>query len=145
MTGESVGGSERAMTPERAAEVAVRHFLDAVDAGDEMALADLFTADASAYLPFADSAGLIEGRGAIIARFARLIAAWRRRGLNPPFVGFDPKMFGARPLGVDWMLATFQLDIAGDTGRRTVLLRSTDQGWRIFHLHASNLGPPARG
>ncbi len=125
---------------QHAAEDTVRRFLAAVDAGDEVTLAELFTPDASAYLPFADTPGLIDGHAAIMSRFGRLIAAWKRRGLSPPFVGFEPSGLQPTLLAVEWTLVTFLVGIEGDTGRRTMLLRSTADGWRIFHLHASNLG-----
>lgn len=124
-----------------AAEAVVHGFLAAVDAGDLPALAGLFEPDAGAYLPFADTPALIQGREAVLARFSRLIDAWCRRGKSPPFVGFEPRDLVVGPAGPGHALATFLVGIEGDTGRRSMLLRHTGGGWRILHLHASNQAP----
>jgi predicted enzyme related to lactoylglutathione lyase len=123
----------------------IHGFLAAVDAGDEAALAGCFDPEASLYFPFRDSAGLTEGREAIIERFGRLFAAWRCRGKSPPFVGFVPEDLAVRAAGPGHALATFTVGIDASRGRRTVLGRQALEGWRILHLHASNLGtPPGR-
>ena len=130
----------------------LREFLEAVDAGDGIALARCFEPDATAYFPFRDPAQLVRSREAIVARFEALFGAWNRQGRSPPYVGLRPGALELEPAGADHALATFVLDIAGSTGRRTVLLRHGAAGWRIRHLHASNVQaasaavhPPADG
>lgn len=125
--------------PEAQVERTVRAFLAAVDAGDAEALASCLDADASVYFPFDDTPGLVEGARAILERFERLFAAWKRRGLSAPYVGFAPQAMKIRPAGEAHALATFTVGIDGAPGRRSVLLRGTSGGWQIVHLHASNL------
>lgn len=124
---------------------ALTAFLAAVDAGDADALERCLDPDASMYFPFADTPGLAEGRDAITARFARLFAAWRRRGRVPPYVGFEPAHMRVRPAGHGHALATFTVGIDGAAGRRSALLRRSVETWRILHLHASNLEPRGDG
>jgi predicted enzyme related to lactoylglutathione lyase len=123
----------------------IRRFLEAVDAGDEAALAGCFDPEASMYFPFREPPGLVEGREAIITRFRGLFAAWRRREKAPPFVGFVPQELSVRAAGPGHALATFIVGIEGSSGRRTALGRQTLEGWRILHLHASNPGVAPKG
>ena len=141
--GSPAGAGNDASPGDAAAAAVVRGFLAAVDMGDLETLAGLFDPDASGYLPFADTPVLLDGREAVLARFTRLVDAWRARGKSPPYVGFEPRELLVRPAGPGHALATFLVGIEGDTGRRSLLLRHTPAGWRILHLHASNLAPRA--
>jgi len=126
-------------------ERVVTGFLAAVDAGDRASLGECFATEATMYFPFDDTPDLVEGRAAILQRFDRLFGAWRRRGLSTPYVGFSPKQFRARAAGPGHALATFTVGIEGAPGRRSVLLRQCGAGWKILHLHASNLSLRAGG
>ncbi len=143
MAGAPAAADERGSPGDAATAAVVKGFLAAVDMGDLETLTGLFEPDASGYLPFADTPGLLDGREALVARFARLVDAWRARGRTPPYVGFEPRELVVRPAGPGHALATFLVGIEGDTGRRSVLLRHTPAGWHILHLHASNLAPRA--
>lgn len=145
-------GDDRPARDAAGVEQRLREFLEAVDAGDGGGLARCFEPDATAYFPFRDPAQLVRGREAIVARFEALFGTWARQGRSPPYVGLRPGELQLQPAGTDHVLATFVLDIAGSTGRRTVLLRQATEGWRIRHLHASNvqatpaaMHPPAGG
>lgn len=127
--------------PEGAVVEAVTGFLAAVDAGDAGALERCLHVEASMYFPFEDTPGLVEGRDAIVARFARLFTAWRRRGLSPPYVGFVPAQLRVRAAGGGHALVTFTVDIEDAAGRRTALMHRDVDAWRILHLHASNVLP----
>lgn len=124
---------------------AVLGFLAAVDAGEPDALARCFDVEATVYFPFDDTPELVEGRAAVLERFARLFAAWKRRGRVPPYQGFVATSLVVRAAGPGHALATFVVGIEGAVGRRSVLARQTRDGWRILHLHASNLKPRATG
>jgi len=126
-------------------ERVVTEFLAAVDSGDRARLESCFDPEATMYFPFENTPDLVEGRAAILERFDRLFAAWRRRGLSTPYVGFAPKQFRTRVAGTGHALATFTVGIEGAPGRRSVLLRRSPAGWQILHLHASNLSLRAGG
>ena len=143
--GHAAGPGDAVVPSAGEIERVVTGFLAAVDAGDRAALGECFETEATMYVPFDDTPDLVEGRAAILQRFDRLFAAWRRRGLSTPYVGFAPKQFRACAAGPGHALATFTVGIEGAPGRRSVLLRRSASGWRILHLHASNLSLRAGG
>ena len=120
-------------------EALVRNFLAAVDGGDAPALAGLLAEDVSAFFPYGDPPGLVSGQAAVLGRFERRFEAWRKAGRALPFVGFEPREFIARELTPGYALATFALSVEGTTGRRSLVARRGPEGWRMVHLHASNL------
>jgi ketosteroid isomerase-like protein len=67
-----------------------------------------------------------QARGITQAPFMRLTAADLRIDL----------------LAADAALATFHLSAPNSVGRRTMVLVKTPQGWKITHLHASNMPKP---
>jgi predicted enzyme related to lactoylglutathione lyase/ketosteroid isomerase-like protein len=131
--------------PVAGVEQIIHRFLAAVDTGDAETLASCFEPDASMYFPFENTSALVEGREAIMERFLQLFDAWRRRDVKMPYVGFKPEHVVVRSAGPGHALATFTVGIEGAPGRRTVLARDTLDGWRVLHLHASNLSPRATG
>ena len=141
---EHVAGPRDASVPSaEEIERVVTGFLAAVDAGDRALLGESFDREATMYFPFADTPGLVSGRAAILDRFDRLFAAWRRRGITTPYVGFAPTQLQTHGAGPGHALATFTVGIEGAPGRRSVLFRRSAAGWKILHLHASNLRPRA--
>ena len=123
-------------------QATLQAFLDALDRGED-ALADWFTPDASMYVPFRNSQALVQGREAIVARFARMNAQLRQTKAAPPYIGFGMRDFRVEWLAPGWALATALFTFADQWGRRTLLLRAEDAGtWQIHHLHASNLPAP---
>jgi ketosteroid isomerase-like protein len=114
--------------------------LDAIDRGDLAALAPLWTADASMYFPFANAPAPFHGRDAILARFERMFADLRaRRADGPPYVGFRVLAFECTPLDERHVLACATLAFGSELGRRTLVFRREPPGWRLLHVHASNV------
>ena len=127
---------------------AVGAFLDALDHGSD-ALEPWFTPDATMYFPFHNTQARLEGREAIVARFAKMNAQLRTTRAAGPYIGFGVKDFRhqllAAPLagGHGWVLVTALFTFADQWGRRTLLMRHDEgAGWRIHHLHASNMKAP---
>ncbi len=143
--GQATGPGEVRAPSAGELERVVKEFLAAVDAGDQARLETCFDVEATVYFPFDNTPDLVEGRAAVLERFDRLFAAWRRRGLSTPYVGFAPKHFRIRAAGTGHALATFTVGIEGAPGRRSVLLRRSAARWQILHLHASNLSLRAGG
>lgn len=143
--GHVAGPRDAAVPSAEEIERVVTGFLAAVDAGDRALLGESFDPEATMYFPFDDTPDLVAGRAAILERFDRLFAAWQRRGVATPYVGFAPKQLQTHGAGPGHALATFTVGIEGAPGRRSVLLRRSAAGWRILHLHASNLRPRADG
>ena len=62
----------------------------------------------------------------------------------PPYFTLAPKDLRIQLLSERNALVTFHLPQGDTTGRRTIVLEKLEAGWKIIHLHASNLtAPPA--
>ena len=60
-----------------------------------------------------------------------------------PYMHIEPRGLAVQMLG-DTAIATFHLDDrAGFLNRRTLVLHKTPAGWKIVHLHASEVALPA--
>jgi ketosteroid isomerase-like protein len=70
--------------------------------------------------------------------FAPFFANLRATALGPPYQQIAPRDLLIQPLG-DAALVTFHLPRETALGRRTLVLRKTEAGWKIVHLHASLL------
>lgn len=132
--------------PVPALRAALQMFLDAIDRGDLAALAPLWAADATMYFPFANSPAPFHGREAILARFERMFADLRARNpAGPPYVGFRVLAFECTPLDERHVLACATLAFGRELGRRTIVFRHEASGWRLLHVHASNMADRAAG
>jgi ketosteroid isomerase-like protein len=119
---------------------AVQRFLDAIDRADRDALAPLWCDDASMYFPFANSQDLVRGREAVLARFDRMFADLRTRNPGPgPYIGFRTDAFECLALDARHAVVYAVLAFAAQRGRRTLLFRREADGWRLLHVHASNM------
>ncbi len=59
----------------------------------------------------------------------------------PPYIDIQPKDLRIQVFG-NTAIATFHLDDrdgAGLLNRRTIVLNKTEAGWKIVHLHASEV------
>ncbi len=57
----------------------------------------------------------------------------------PPYMDIQPKDLRIQVFG-NTAIATFHLgDRAGLLNRRTIVLNKTEAGWKIVHLHASEV------
>ncbi|RPH67569.1 MAG: DUF4440 domain-containing protein [Myxococcaceae bacterium] len=61
----------------------------------------------------------------------------------PPYFTLAPKNVRIQLLSERSALVTFHLPQGDTTGRRTVILEKLEAGWKIVHVHASNLSTPA--
>lgn len=118
----------------------VEQFLDAIANADAAALAPLWCADASMYFPFANSQDLVRGRDAVLARFDRMFADLRARNPGPPpYIRFRTEAFECLALDARHVVVYAMLAFAAQRGRRTLIFRSEADGWRLLHVHASNM------
>ena len=60
----------------------------------------------------------------------------------PPYFTLAPKDVRIQLLAEKVALVTFHLPDGETVGRRTVLLQRLDTGWKVVHIHASNLRAP---
>jgi ketosteroid isomerase-like protein len=132
--------------PVPALRAALQMFLDAIDRADLAALASLWRTDATMYFPFANSPAPFHGRDAILARFERMFTDLRARTPGgPPYVGFRVLAFECTPLDERHVLACATLAFGRELGRRTIVFAREPAGWRLLHVHASNMADRAAG
>lgn len=123
----------------------VQAFVTAMENGDSDALAETFAPDATLFMPFPEVPSRYEGREAIRTVFEGFFAGMRSSG-PPPYMKLQPVDLLVSDLG-DVAVITFHLGRRPDPGatsastlsRRTFVVRRTEAGWRIQHLHASNM------
>ena len=109
-------------------------FIAAFNALDYERLCRCLSADVSLFAPRSDTPGLIEGATAVEAHFA---AVFRAEAPDGP--GIRASNVDVRRLDGRASLVTFEFARPrGSTGRRSIVFRLEDDGWKIAHIHASN-------
>jgi len=124
---------------------ALARFLTAFENLDWPAFRAAFADDASVFFPVPEPPDRFDGHAAVEARFHEVFAAIREGNPSgPPFHRLVPEGLRIDRLGPDAAIATFHLRNAERVARRTIVFRRTAAGWRIAHLHASNVTPASR-
>jgi len=116
-------------------------FLRAFENCDLARMEHAFAADATYF----DRAPLVPGdpaqyrRGQGMPPGMRLLASTLpHKVTGPPYQQVKPENLSCDRYG-ETALCTFELDSADALGRRTILLRKEGDGWKIAHIHASNI------
>lgn len=124
--------------PALGAELAASRFLVAFTRLDEICFDQMWTADATAFLPKVIGEfgpGRLNGREEILAAFNRFFAG--RRASGQGLLRIDPQSLRVDQQG-NVAVVTFVLGPKQDS-RRTFVFRREVDGWRIWHHHASRL------
>jgi len=125
-----------------AVETALERFLAAFENLDWEGFRAAFDDDATAFFPTPEPPQRFEGRAAVEAQFQRVFNALRTTAPSgPPFQRLVPEELRIDQIGTDTAVATFHLRNEQRLARRTIVFRRTARGWRIAHLHASNVAP----
>jgi hypothetical protein len=102
-----------------------------------------FADSATVFHPAASMPGRVTGRAAIDSTFRDVFADIRAHATSgPPFHRLSPVDLRIQPLAPGIVLVTFELRNTERLARRTVVFRRERAGWRIIHLHASNIANP---
>jgi ketosteroid isomerase-like protein len=121
-----------------AVSAALDSFVVAFNDLDSARFAARWAADASAFFPFRDVPRRVDGRDAVLARFATYFAQVRRERSGPPYLRIAPRDVAVTLLDDRAAVASFVFTAGTQTARRSaVLVREPDGAWRIAHLHAS--------
>ena len=129
--------------------VAIVHaFVSALSNADLDGLLDTFTEDATVFMPAVDQARVarLAGKAAIREGFRPFFETLRESDKGPPYMVLTPHDLTVQNLGAT-AIVTFHLgplpeepiDRPLSFSRRTFVVNRTDGGWRIVHLHASNV------
>jgi ketosteroid isomerase-like protein len=62
--------------------------------------------------------------------------------VSPPYMNLNPIDLRVEKLSEDVALVTFHLDDGRTVDRRTVVFKREADGWKIVHIHASNISAP---
>jgi ketosteroid isomerase-like protein len=128
----------------RADSIAVRaalsRFLTAFENLEWEPFRNAFSDSATVFHPAPDMPERVTGRTAVEASFAKVFAAIKAgTPTGPPFQRLEAQDLELRPLAPGVVLVSFHLRNQERLGRRTVIFRHEVAGWRIVHLHASNM------
>lgn len=122
-------------------EQVLRSFLKAFEDCDLVRMEAAFAPDATYFdrAPRAadDPEHYRRGHG-MPAEMRMLAAALPQQVPGPPYHRIDPRNLTCDRHG-ETTLCTFELEDADSLGRRTILLRRDAGGWKIAHIHASNV------
>jgi ketosteroid isomerase-like protein len=116
-------------------------FLTAFDNLDWPAFSRYFAAGATVFHPAPPNEKRIDSpqefEKAWLGVFARIKKASGRSA--PPYINLQPQDLRIQLLSPDVSLVTFHLVDGPTLSRRTIVLRHESDGWKIVHIHASNL------
>jgi ketosteroid isomerase-like protein len=127
---------------EMAVRAALTRFLTAFENLDWDTFRACFDDDVTVFFPTPEPPQRFEGRAAVEAHFQQVFASIRAvTPSGPPFQKLVPEDLQIDVIGTDAALATFHLRNEQRIGRRTVVFKHSARGWRIAHLHASNMAP----
>jgi ketosteroid isomerase-like protein len=121
-------------------------FITAFDNLDWEKFRNAFTEDATVFYP-RERANRANGRIEVEEQFKRVFEQIRAGRSKGPYMNIQPRELRMQVLD-DVAIVTFHLDDRpGFINRRTLILRKTEAGWKIAHLHASEVAiaaTPAR-
>jgi ketosteroid isomerase-like protein len=123
----------------------VQAFLAAFAALDWEPFRRSFADDATVFFPLTDHPQRAEGREEIERLFRGVFERARADSPSgPPYLALQPHDLSIRRMGDmgEGACVTFHLHDPGVLCRRTLILCHGAEGWKIVHLHASNLAAP---
>ena len=118
-------------------------FIVAFDNLDWEQFRSFFSDDATVFYP-RGVAKRAAGRAELEENFKRVFDGIRGMQTRPPYMQIEPRDLQIQ-MFEDMAIATFHLDDRpGMLNRRTIVLRKMPNGWKIVHLHASEVAVPGR-
>jgi ketosteroid isomerase-like protein len=136
---------QRSANPKTASvEEALSAFVTAFDNLDWQAFRTCFSTTATIFHPAAPNIKLIDSpdqfEKAWLGVFERIKKSSGRA--SPPYISLQPLDLRVEKLSEDVVLVTFHLVDGGTVNRRTLVFKREPDGWKIVHIHASNITAP---
>jgi ketosteroid isomerase-like protein len=114
-------------------------FIQAFDNLDRDRFADYFADSATLFQPrrFGSRA---ENKEEILSQFREIFETIRGKQTQPPYMEIQPRNLRIQMLADRVAIVTFHLDDRpGVLGRRTMIWEREKNGWKIVHIHASEV------
>jgi ketosteroid isomerase-like protein len=119
---------------------AVHTFLTAFENLDWAPFSAALADDVTAFFPPPEPSHRFDGRAAVEGQFRKVFQSIRAGAAGgPPYHRLEPVRLTLQGLGPSMAIVTFELHNLERTGRRTLVMRRQEGGWKIVHLHASNV------
>jgi ketosteroid isomerase-like protein len=122
----------------------LQKFLTSFDTLDWPAFLECFGDSATVFHPGAPNLRRTDSRAqfekAWLGVFKRIKKASGRTA--PPYMELKPEDLQIENLAADVALVTFHLTDGNVLSRRTLVLKKYPNGWKIVHIHASNIAIP---
>jgi ketosteroid isomerase-like protein len=131
-----------ATTPEDEVRQTLSQFVQAYDNLDGDRFAEFFSDDATMFQPrrFARRA---ENKADIESQFRQVFQTIRGDQTKPPYMEIQPRDLRVQMLSTGVAIVTFHLDDRPNVlNQRTIVWRRTKSGWKIVHIHASEVALP---
>ena len=140
-----VAQEQRSANPKTASvEEALSAFVAAFDNLDWQAFRTCFSTTATIFHPAAPNTKLIDSpdqfEKAWLGVFERIKKSSGRS--SPPYMSLHPLDLRVEKLSEDVVLVTFHLVDGGTVSWRTLVFKREPDGWKIVHIHASNITAP---
>jgi ketosteroid isomerase-like protein len=141
----AVAQKKTAASPKTASiEEALSTFLTAFDNLDWQAFRTCFSGSATIFHPAAPNIRRIDSpdqfEKAWLGVFERIKKNSGRT--SPPYMSLNPLDLRVEKLSEDVVLVTFHLVDGSTVNRRTLVFKQESDGWKIVHIHASNITAP---
>jgi ketosteroid isomerase-like protein len=141
----AVAQEQRAATSKTASvEEALSAFVTAFDNLDWQAFRTCFSTTATIFHPAAPNIKLIDSpdqfEKAWLGVFEKIKKSSGRA--SAPYMSLHPLDLRVEKLSEDVVLVTFHLVDGGTVNRRTLVFKRESEGWKIVHIHASNITAP---
>jgi len=130
-----------ALSPESEVQSTLATFVKAFDNLDWETFRESFEDDATVFYPRA-TPDRASGRAEFEQTFKKVFEQIRAGRTNGPYMDIQPRKLKIQMLG-DVAIVSFHLDDRpGFVNRRTIVLHRRTSGWKIVHLHASEVAVP---
>jgi ketosteroid isomerase-like protein len=139
LLGICVKASAGTTSPEDEVRQTLAQFVQAFDNLDWDRFTSFFADDATMFQPrrFAPRAN---NKAEIEAQFQQIFPVIRGSQTKAPYMDIEPRDLRVQMLSSDIAIMTFHLnDRPGVLNRRTIIWQHSKSGWKIMHIHASEV------
>jgi len=131
------------LNPESEVRKTLSDFIQAFDNLEWNSFRSFFADDATVFYP-REFPHRADGRHDVERYFQKVFDRIRAGRTQGPYMDIQPRDLKLQIAG-DVAIATFHLDDrSGFLNRRTIVLQKQNSGWKIIHLHASEVATPVQ-